>query len=442
MNLKKISVVIPVYNSANYLKATFDSLACQTMSPSDFEIICVNDCSTDNSRQVIEQHAAKMPNLTLINLPKNTGGPMIPRNTGVDAATGKYIHFMDSDDFLGEEALERLYHSAEKYQSDVIFGRHVGVNRRSVPKNMFGRGNVLQASLFTNEIVHSLAPHKMIRKSFLKKHDIRFHSGAKAPNEDQWFVMQCYIKARVVTILDDYDYYFVVARGNENFSQKSYSANEFFLVPNLIMEYTNRQVINPVENRKIKLAFLDRFFGNEVLRKRLFNPSLSTQEKKEWLDEGKMFLDKHTDDDLVKQMAPANQELARIVKDGNLQDVERVYQRTINKRQSPKNKIKAYLNDAKKKIVEAIVRSQAEKATLKTYIRPSVNAQTAQSRLASDQFFQVDCSITGWLEVRLPDKNGGTYAVFVNEKDIDTSFRFRILKSLKRMKRQAVSFVV
>jgi glycosyltransferase involved in cell wall biosynthesis len=199
MGFKKVSVVIPVYNSEDHLMAAFDSLARQTMHASDFEIICVNDCSTDNSRQVIEKCAATMQNLRLINLPKNTGGPMIPRNTGMDVASGKYIHFMDSDDFLGEEALERLYNAAEKYQSDIIFGRYVGVNGRYVPKYMFDKNVLPQADIVANRLTNSLAPHKMIRASFMKRHNIRFYEEAKAPNEDQWVIMQCYVKASVIT---------------------------------------------------------------------------------------------------------------------------------------------------------------------------------------------------------------------------------------------------
>ena len=94
----------------------------------------MNDCSTDHSVDVIKEYMGRMPNLRLINRTVNSGAPMIPRNDAIEAAAGKYILFLDNDDFLGEEALQRLNDAAEKNDSDVIFGKYVGVNGRKVPQ--------------------------------------------------------------------------------------------------------------------------------------------------------------------------------------------------------------------------------------------------------------------------------------------------------------------
>ncbi len=101
----KVTVAIPVYNTAKHLNVALDSLMHQTMKSTEFEIIFVNDCSTDNSKEVIERYSKRMSNILLINRVENSGGPMTPRNEAINAAKGEYIHFMDSDDFLGEEAL-------------------------------------------------------------------------------------------------------------------------------------------------------------------------------------------------------------------------------------------------------------------------------------------------------------------------------------------------
>src|SRR4051794_29817412 len=107
MNMIRISVAIPIYNAAKHLDVVLDSLMRQTMNPADFEVICVNDCSTDNSKAVIEKYSKLMGNIVLIDRAENSGGPVIPRNDAIDVARGEYIHFVDNDDFLGEEALER-----------------------------------------------------------------------------------------------------------------------------------------------------------------------------------------------------------------------------------------------------------------------------------------------------------------------------------------------
>src|SRR3954452_21436902 len=100
--MMKITVAIPVYNAAKHLNVTFDSLLNQTMQYKDFEVICINDCSTDNSREVIENYAKTMPNIVLFDRAENSGGPVLPRNDAIEAARGEYILFLDNDDFLGE----------------------------------------------------------------------------------------------------------------------------------------------------------------------------------------------------------------------------------------------------------------------------------------------------------------------------------------------------
>src|SRR6476620_2111832 len=112
MNRVKISIVIPIYNAANHLEVTLDSLRHQTLDSKDFEVICVNDCSTDNSKEIIMNYSELLGNIVLIDRCENAGGPAIPRNDAIEAARGEYIQFLDNDDFLGEEALERLYRAA------------------------------------------------------------------------------------------------------------------------------------------------------------------------------------------------------------------------------------------------------------------------------------------------------------------------------------------
>lgn len=197
----KVTVAIPIYNTGEHLTTALDSLMHQSMNPSDFEIICVNDCSTDNSKEVIERFRRIMSNVLLVDRSENSGGPSAPRNDAIDAARGEYIFFMDSDDFLGEEALERLYFAAQKNHSDIIFGKCVGVNSRRVPRAMFKKGNRPKANIIADNLVYSLAPHKMFKLSFLKETVFKFHPEIKTANEDQLFVMQCYIAAKVITVI-------------------------------------------------------------------------------------------------------------------------------------------------------------------------------------------------------------------------------------------------
>ena len=114
-----VSVIIPMYNSAKFIPQTLESLLYQTMQ--DFEVVVVDDCSTDNSVEVVESFAEKFGGrLHVVKLPKNTGTPGLPRNVGIQFARGKYIAFLDSDDLFTKTALEELSKLAEKYQAEVV----------------------------------------------------------------------------------------------------------------------------------------------------------------------------------------------------------------------------------------------------------------------------------------------------------------------------------
>ena len=110
-----VSVIIPMYNAEEYIEECLQNLLNQTLK--NFEVIVVDDCSTDKSLEVAEKMipAFNEKNLKLVTLTlsQNSGCPGIPRNVAMEHAKGKYIYFMDSDDFLDETALEDFYKVAE-----------------------------------------------------------------------------------------------------------------------------------------------------------------------------------------------------------------------------------------------------------------------------------------------------------------------------------------
>ena len=114
-----VSIIIPMYNTEKYIGECLDSILAQTLQ--DFEVIVVDDCSTDKSCAVVENYLPKFGGkLQLIRSEKNAGSPGVPRNKGIASARGKYIFFMDSDDALIEDALNILYNAAEKFNVDIV----------------------------------------------------------------------------------------------------------------------------------------------------------------------------------------------------------------------------------------------------------------------------------------------------------------------------------
>ncbi|MBR3747179.1 MAG: glycosyltransferase family 2 protein [Selenomonadaceae bacterium] len=114
-----ISVIIPMYNAEKYLPVCLESILAQTFT--DFELLVVDDCSTDSSYAIAESYLERFGGrLKIISLPQNTGSGAVPRNVGLDLSRGKYVYFMDADDFLLDTALETFFDYAENYQADVV----------------------------------------------------------------------------------------------------------------------------------------------------------------------------------------------------------------------------------------------------------------------------------------------------------------------------------
>ena len=103
--LSGISAIVPVYNTAAYLRRCVDSLLAQTLAPA--EIILVDDGSSDQSGDLCDQYAAQWPGMIRV-IHQQNAGPSVARNTGIDAASGAYLSFIDSDDYLEPDAFERL----------------------------------------------------------------------------------------------------------------------------------------------------------------------------------------------------------------------------------------------------------------------------------------------------------------------------------------------
>lgn len=130
--MKTVSIIIPVYNVEKYLPRCLDSIINQTYT--QLEIICVNDGSPDNSSAILEEYAKKDNRVKIIN--QENKGLSGARNTGIEAATGEYIVFLDSDDWMDEEALEAAVAKAENADT-VMWGYVREFAEKSIEKKIF-----------------------------------------------------------------------------------------------------------------------------------------------------------------------------------------------------------------------------------------------------------------------------------------------------------------
>lgn len=199
----KISVVVAVYNPGRYIDAPVESFLRQTMSRDEFEVIFVDDGSTDGSGKRLDRLTQKHATFRVIHIP-NSGWPGRPRNLGIDAATGRYVLFVDHDDWLEDDALEYLWNVAEANGADVVAAREVG-HGFGVPRRMFRR-TIPDAKLGRDDILALLTPHKLFRRQMLIDHGIRFPEGPRRL-EDHHFVIQAYFAARRITVTGDHPVY-------------------------------------------------------------------------------------------------------------------------------------------------------------------------------------------------------------------------------------------
>lgn len=205
----KVSVIIPVYNAMPYLTELLNSLETQDMDPQQFEVIAVNDGSTDFGNEILDVYAKRNANFRVIHQ-RNSGWPGKPRNVGIDAAVGDYVFFCDADDVLGSEALRRMSDYAEANDVDVLMPKMIGLGGRRVQASLFTRTRLDTPLEF---ILRSLSPQKMVRRSLLNDNRIRFRED-KVRLEDGMAMTQCYVVSRRTSILADYDYYRIRTRSD------------------------------------------------------------------------------------------------------------------------------------------------------------------------------------------------------------------------------------
>ena len=116
--MAKVSVIVPVYNVEKYVEKCLQSLVNQTLD--NIEIIVVNDGSTDNSKQIIQAFIKENLDTNIIYLEKENGGLSDARNYGMNYATGEYIAFLDSDDYVKNTIYEKMYNKAVEKNADYV----------------------------------------------------------------------------------------------------------------------------------------------------------------------------------------------------------------------------------------------------------------------------------------------------------------------------------
>ncbi|MDY4931576.1 MAG: glycosyltransferase [Alistipes shahii] len=221
--MAKISIIIPIYNVEKYLCRCIDSVLAQTLK--DIEIIMVDDGSPDNCPILCDEYAKKDRRIKVLH--KKNAGLGYARNSGLEVATGEYIIFIDSDDYVSQNMFDRLYSVATRDQADAVF---CGLQRSFNEKNFLQKRDVTEETKMCGEQVKKLAldfvasaPHDNIerhyemsvwhsiyRRELLEKNNIRFLSEREIVSEDLPFQVDFFLAADRVTFIPDILYTYCV----------------------------------------------------------------------------------------------------------------------------------------------------------------------------------------------------------------------------------------
>ena len=206
----KVSIIIPAFDVERYIGRCLDSAINQTLDSSQYEIIIINDHSNDHTLNVVKRYYNKFTNLILINNLK-TLGPGISRNVGLKVSKGKYIFFLDSDDYIHKNTLKILYTKGVKHKADVV-----GYNFKKIINNnkqiLKCRIDINKIQDSRNEIIKNFLYGEMdgsvifsfIKRDMIYKNNIKFKEGL---HEDILFIFKVYFFSSKI-IKYDKDLYF------------------------------------------------------------------------------------------------------------------------------------------------------------------------------------------------------------------------------------------
>ena len=243
------SIIVPVYNVENYLSECLDSLILQDYS--NFEIIVVNDCSTDNSLSICKKYQAISNQVCLINLKENQGLSNA-RNAGILNAKNEYLIFLDSDDYIDINALSRIneFLNSCDEKLEVIATRYITKildNTTRVRAISFSEktmsGDDFFLMQFDNHTFYTSVWANIYSKNFIQKHSIYFKFGIL--HEDHEWLPRILSKALKIKIID-YGYYFYRTREGSIMTNPNISIN----AESRLQTYKVFMKLNPFENPK------------------------------------------------------------------------------------------------------------------------------------------------------------------------------------------------
>lgn len=251
--MTKVSIIVPVYNVENYLRRCLDSLVGQTLE--DIEIIIVNDGSTDNSQEIIDEYKNKYSNIKAYI--KENGGLGDARNYGLLKADGDYVGFIDSDDYIRKDMYELLYSKAIKENADYITCDLTYIFEDNENKNYISKGmSDLDNNYHKAGILSPLfAWNKLYKKDLLINNHLEFSKGLWY--EDIPVTTILFALANKIAYIDEALYFYVQRKGSIMNTSYNEKMNDIFVALDKIYRaFETRDLLNEYHD-EIEYLFVE-----------------------------------------------------------------------------------------------------------------------------------------------------------------------------------------
>jgi len=255
--MKKVSVIVPCYNSENYLNKCVDSILKQTLL--DIEIILVNDGSSDNTLSIMKEYEKKFNNIIIVDLKKNKGLGNA-RNKGLKKATGEYISFVDSDDYIDKEMLEELYSKALEDGSDIVECDFLWEYPDKV-KSDIGKNYKPGKQMLID--VRVMACNKLYKHDFLNKIKPEFAVGLRY--EDILFTYQYTPYVEKVSFVRK-PFYHYVQRSTSLANHQTKKVSDIYEVLNQVLIYYKKKKIYNKYKEELEYLYVRYLLGSSYKR--------------------------------------------------------------------------------------------------------------------------------------------------------------------------------
>ncbi len=314
----KVSIIIPVYNVEKYLRKALDSVINQTLK--ELEIICIDDCSTDNSLAILKEYAKKDNRIVILEQKVNQGQG-IGRNRALDIAKGECIMFLDPDDWYELNACERAYNQLTQNNNDYVYINYCRCLENNEGK-LYKSGDYHLVSLFDNadnpdiklwELhnnfwINANTHCRAYKREFLNKYNIRYDETIRLC-EDVPFFAKCIANAKSVSVIKDELYNFYDRQGSTSKDTKIYEGS-------LISRRKSYDIIKASEHSKeLMLPYL--YYAQTVLAHFNHLCDISTKIEKEFYNKIRdffIFLDKNEDLTQLQQYSEQYKVVMDIIK--------------------------------------------------------------------------------------------------------------------------------